>query len=213
MASDPGAYEARWGYRDIDARRYERRRYRRPHRRLNYWMLERALGRALREVRPGGLVLDMPCGAGIVADALRARGFRVVGGDISAAMLAVARERPGMVGHVRADVEHPPFRPQAFDAVVCSRFLMHLPSATRVDVLRQLASLTRGPIIATVCHPYTLKTVTRGLRRFLWGRAMNPRLTRTALVAEVTRAGLRLGSVLTVVPVFSEVWVAVINPP
>jgi SAM-dependent methyltransferase len=42
-----------------------------------------------------GSVLDLCCGTGILAGELIARGYRVVGVDASAAMLAIARERLG----------------------------------------------------------------------------------------------------------------------
>jgi len=143
MSAEPASYDARWGYRQLDARRYERRRYGGLVRQLNFRLLQRALARALAGVPANGLVLDAPCGTGVLADFLRARGLRVVGADISPAMLAVAHERDGALGHVRADLERTPFRPHAFDAVVCNRFLMHLPSATRVAVFRELAGPRR----------------------------------------------------------------------
>jgi 2-polyprenyl-3-methyl-5-hydroxy-6-metoxy-1,4-benzoquinol methylase len=205
-------YDARWGYRELDARRYERRRYGGPVRTLNLRLLERALGRALAGVARGGLVLDVPCGTGILGGFFATRGFRVVGADISGAMLAVAHGRQHAIGHVRADLEAPPCRPGAFDAVVCARFLMHLPAESRPRVLRTLTGLTRGPVVATVCHPYTLKSLGRSLRRRL-GRAVkrSPRLTRRALAAEVAAAGLRLERVIPVLPLLSEVWVVVIR--
>src|SRR5579885_693263 len=158
-------YDARLGYQTLDARRYERRRYGGVVRWMNLRLLERALGRALAEVPPGSVVLDAPCGTGILTGFLRARGLRVIGADISPAMLGVARERGGTVGHVRADLEAPPWRPASFAAVVSSRFLMHLPPAIRPRVLAGLAALAHGPLVATVCHPYTAKSFGRALRR------------------------------------------------
>lgn len=207
-------YDARWGYRALDARRYERRRYGGVVRRLNLHLLERALGRALGSVGGRRLVLDAPCGTGILARFFATRGFRVVGADISPAMLAVARERAGAVGHVRADLEAPPYRAGSFDAVVCNRFLMHLPAPSRPRVLTTLARLASGPLVATVCHPYTLKSLGRAFRRILGGQAKrSPRLTRAALAAEVQSAGLRLERVISVLPLLSEVWVVVLRSP
>jgi SAM-dependent methyltransferase len=205
-------YDARWGYRTLDARRYERRRYGGVVRGLNLRLLERALARALHGVRPGGLVLDVPCGTGILGAFLASRGLRIVGADISPAMLAVARGRDSALGHVRADLEAPPYRSGAFDAVVCARFLMHLPAESRPRVLRTLAGLTHGPLVATVCHPYTLKSLGRALRRRL-GRAAkrSPRLTRRTLAAEARAAGLRVERVIPVLPLLSEVWVVVLR--
>src|SRR5262245_2441193 len=205
-------YDARWGYRHFDAERYERRRYGGIGRRLNLRLTERALARALADVPAGGLVLDAPCGTGILSAFLRRRGFRVIGADISPAMLAVARRRGAALGHVRADLEQPPCRPRSVDAVVSSRFMMHLPSDTRRRVLRTLAGLARGPVIATVCHPYTWKSFQRTVRRALGGNAKrSPRLTRGELAAEAAAAGLRLERVIPVLPGLSEVWVVVLR--
>ncbi len=205
-------YDARWGYRHFDARRYERRRYGGLIRRLNLRRLERVLARALAGIDRRRLVLDVPCGTGIIGDSLTARGFRIVGADISPAMLAVARERAHAVGLLRADLETPPWRPGSFDAVVCARFLMHLPAESRPRVLGTLAGLTHGPLVATVCHPYTVKSFGRWLRRLLGRPAKrSPRLTRRALAAEVEAAGLRLERVIPVLPLLSEVWVIVLS--
>jgi SAM-dependent methyltransferase len=205
-------YDARWGYRRFDARRYEERRYGGVVRRLNHRLLERALAKGLAGVRPGGVVLDAPCGTGVLADFLRGLGLRIVGADISPAMLEVAKERGPVVGHVRADLERPPLRPESVDAVVSTRFLMHLPPALRPRVLRAMATLTRGPVVATVCHPYTVKTFGRSVRAAL-GRKVkkSPRLTRRELEAEVASAGLRLERVIPVMPILSEVWVIVVH--
>ncbi len=205
-------YDARWGYRRFDARRYEARRYGGVVRRLNHRLLERALAKGLAGVRPGGVVLDAPCGTGVLADFLRGLGLRIVGADISPAMLEVAKERGPVIGHVRADLERPPLRPGSVDAVVSTRFLMHLPAALRPRVLRAMATLTRGPVVATVCHPYTVKTFGRSVRAAL-GRKVkkSPRLTRLELEAEVASAGLRLERVIPVMPILSEVWVIVVH--
>src|SRR5439155_1205590 len=98
-------YDARWGYRHFDARRYERRRYGGLVRGLNLRLLERVLARALAGVDGRRLVLDVPCGTGIIGDYLSARGFQIVGADISPAMLEVAAERGHALGLLRADLE------------------------------------------------------------------------------------------------------------
>jgi len=124
----------------------------------------------------------------------------------------VAHRRPDALGHIRADLEQPPCRPGSVDAVVSSRFLMHLPSDTRSCMLRVLGELARGPVIATVCHPYTYKSFQRALRRALGGTAKrSPRLTRRELEDEAARAGMRLERVIPVLPLLSEVWVVVLR--
>ena len=210
--ADEVQYDARWGYRSFDARRYENRRYGSLVRRLNHRLLERALAKGLAGVRQGGLVLDAPCGTGVLADFLRGLGFRVMGADISPAMLEVAKERGPVVGHVRADLERPPLRAGSVDAVVSARFLMHLPPELRPRVVRALAQIASGPFVGTVCHPYTVKSFGRAVRRMLGRPAKrSPRITRRELEAEMASAGLRLDRVIPVMPILSEVWVIVVH--
>jgi SAM-dependent methyltransferase len=197
------------GYRHLDAARYERRRYGSIARRMNHWFLERALGRALAPVAAGGLVLDTPSGTGILHGFLASRGYRVVASDLSRPMIAQSQRRGQAAGGVLADIRHLPFRRDSFDAVVCSRFIMHLPRGARGETLRTLAELSRGPVIATVCHPYTFKTASRAARRFLGGNPkQSPRITRRGLEEELAEVGLELQSVAVVLPILSEVWVA-----
>jgi SAM-dependent methyltransferase len=211
---DDASYDARFGYRQIDVLRYERRRYGSPVRRFNLRLVVRAILSGLENVPAGGLVLDAPCGTGILGEPLRARGLQVVAADISPAMLDVAHARGVGRGWVRADLERPPFQVASFDGVVCNRFLMHLPSATRVAVLRAMASISRGPLVVTVCHPYTVKSGLRALRRFVGAHAKrSPRITRPELESEVAAAGLRLVRLIPVMPLLSEIWVAVLDRP
>ncbi|HKA30852.1 MAG TPA: class I SAM-dependent methyltransferase, partial [Candidatus Binatia bacterium] len=151
---------------------------------------------------------------GILWSFLRRKGFRVVGADISPAMLAVARRRSESLGQMRADLEQPPCRPGSVDAVVSNRFMMHLPPDVRPQVLRALADLARGPVIATISHPYTYKSFQRAVRRMLGLKVKrSPRLTRRELVAEAAAAGLRIQRVIPVLPLLSEVWVVVLSTP
>jgi ubiquinone/menaquinone biosynthesis C-methylase UbiE len=59
----------------------------------------------------GGLVVDLGCGSGIWARALLDAGFEVLGVDLSADLLAIARERAPEARFVQAsvlDVDLPP---------------------------------------------------------------------------------------------------------
>src|SRR5439155_282906 len=93
-----------------------------------------------------------------------------------------------------------------------------LPPARRAPLrappLRWRPALALWPLDATVCHPYSLKSLGRALRRALGGRAKrSPRLTRRALAGEVDAAGLELRRVIPVMPLLSEVWVVVVRKP
>jgi SAM-dependent methyltransferase len=79
---------------------------------------------ARRELRPRGRLLDIGCGAGRNALPLAEAGWRVVGSDLSSAMLAAAggrieREAPsGGVDLVLASMDVLPFASRTFDFVV-----------------------------------------------------------------------------------------------
>src|SRR5262249_51069971 len=160
-----------------------------PIRRLNFRLLQDAIARALDAVAPGGRGLDVPCGTGVLTDLLGRR-HRVTSADISQAMLDVAQERGGTTGLVRADVEALPFKSASFDFVVSNRFIMHLPADVRPRVLRELVRVSRGPVVVTVCHPYTVKSFLRAVRRAVGMHAKrSPRIAPRALGREAASVG------------------------
>lgn len=104
------------------------------------------LGRAMG-LQPGWRVLDLACGLGTSATAL-SRVFRchVTGLDIGADAANASRQRalnepmPADVSFVRGDAEMPPFRSEAFDAVVieCATSLFPDKPAAIAEVRRLL---------------------------------------------------------------------------
>ena len=75
--------------------------------------------------RDGSLLLDLACGAGLLAPHVADKGHRHVGVDLSAAALVQAREHE--VGTVRGDVLRLPFRDEVADVVVAGEVLEHVP--------------------------------------------------------------------------------------
>ena len=78
---------------------------------------EAAFVATLLGLAPGGRLLDAGCGAGRHARAFARRGARVTGLDLSAELLAEAREKDG-VGYVLGDVRRLPFAGGAFGHAV-----------------------------------------------------------------------------------------------
>lgn len=74
-------------------------------------------------------VLDVGCGDGRHIAAAAARGCRAVGVDYDPGELAKARSRAGSlrIDLIAADATRLPFRDTAFDAVICTETLEHLP--------------------------------------------------------------------------------------
>lgn len=91
----------------------------------------------LASVQPGERVLDVACGTGVVtrpAAARAGRAGRVVGLDINAAMLAVARSLPAIEGApiewLEASALEIPLPEAAFDVVLCQQGLQQFPDRT-----------------------------------------------------------------------------------
>jgi 2-polyprenyl-6-hydroxyphenyl methylase/3-demethylubiquinone-9 3-methyltransferase len=79
----------------------------------------------------GLLILDLGCGKGRFARAIQARGCRVVGLDISTAMLVEADGVP----RVRATARRLPFSRGSFDGIIAVEMFEHLEPRSRGIVL------------------------------------------------------------------------------
>ena len=104
----------------------------------------------LPEVR-GLTVLDAGCGSGRYLRELGERGARVIGMDLSSAMLDRARETTTRIA--RADIRALPFDAMSIDLVVCGLALgdvaeLELALMEMARVLRH-----RGRIVYSVVHP------------------------------------------------------------
>ena len=92
--------------------------------------------------RDGGHVLDVATGTGLVAAALRRRGFRVTGLDQSAEMLARAGARfDGDVTLVEGSAEELPFPDASFDHLTFTYLLRYVDDPGRT--LAELARVVR----------------------------------------------------------------------
>jgi ubiquinone/menaquinone biosynthesis C-methylase UbiE len=110
-------------------------------------------------IATGQCVLDVACGTGIVArtvaDRLGAAG-RVVGVDLSEAMLTVARRVRPDVEWRQGDVSALPFPDRSFDAVLCQMALMFFPD--RAGAVREMRRVVRDGGSVAVLVPAHLDT-------------------------------------------------------
>ena len=106
----------------------------------------------------GQRICDLACGQGRVARYLATQGATVVGVDLSAKLLAIARRHeetaPQGIEYIHADVQRldeVAFAP--FDGVVCSMALMDIPDLSATT--RSVASLLRpeGWFAFSILHP------------------------------------------------------------
>lgn len=147
--------------------------------------------------RPGALLVDLGCGAGLLAPHAARLGYRHVGVDLVATSLRIAAEHG--VTPVRGDVQRLPLADGVADAVSAGEILEHVPDlraavAEACRVLRPGGTLVLDTIAAT--RLARLVTVTIGER--VPGGAPpgihDPALfvDRSVLVAEAARHGVRL---------------------
>lgn len=172
--------------------------------------LERSIVRRIFSgLPPDLLVLDAPCGTGRLAESLLEAGHRVVGADISAEMLAVARERLARFGDrfipIQANIEDLPDQGRSYDAVLCARFLMHFPLEDQVRYLAALNRVTTGPVVFNQSLSTPYQRARRRVKKLL--RHQTPAafpLTPGQVRYVVAAAGLRLTERRMVLPLVSE---------
>src|SRR3990167_465878 len=122
-------------------------------------------------VEPGARALDLSCGTGRSALALARRGLRVVGVDISATMLGIARGKAREAGLalalLRADARALPVRTGAVELVTIILGLEFAgdPPAVLDECHRVLAP--GGSLVVAILNRAGLWTVWRRLRRLV----------------------------------------------
>ena len=156
--SQLGTYKARTAYRnEAIAAEYDCRRFSSWRGRLGDRLDKRALSLALSHwSQDEGLILDIPCGTGRITSYMASTGYGVLASDISADMLTMTQghltdSAVAPLGYVQADAARLPFRSDTFLGATAIRFMGHIPAGTRIEILRELARVTRGYIVADYC--------------------------------------------------------------
>lgn len=95
--------------------------------------------------KPDAVALDAGCGAGGMLIAMAGQGRRAVGVDIAMRWLVLCRKRLDELGLatplICADLAHPPFLPETFDAVVAVDLVEHVPDVEQL--LQSLGGLAK----------------------------------------------------------------------
>ncbi len=176
---DQAAYRARSQYRGKVAAQYDADRQRTRYDRFKWGRERDVLARTLKQLTPGGRVLDAPTGTGRLLDMIGGCASLVVGADISSDMLHIASESSDQpVPLVLSEAERLPFRDDAFDAVVSIRFFQHLPTSQVIPILSEMERVSRlgvlvqAPIRKVTSAPIHFASDTK---RFLLHRGPGPR--------------------------------------
>jgi SAM-dependent methyltransferase len=102
----------------------------------------------------GGRILDAGCGPGLVAEAFLQAGYRVVGVDLSAEMIARARKRCARFGECASFEQVSLFDSSLvgpFDGAI-SRYVLHHTPDQLAFIRRQAELLRPGGVLATCDH-------------------------------------------------------------
>lgn len=114
------------------------------------------LARLIRvaDLPAGGRILDAGCGPGLVAEALLQTGYRVLGVDLSAEMIARARKRCASYGDRAIFEQKSLFGPALagpFDGAI-SRFVLHHMQDPLAFIRRQAELLRPGGVLVACDH-------------------------------------------------------------
>lgn len=97
--------------------------------------------------------LDAGCGIGGISAELRRRGMLVAACDKNPAAIEQGLKQQRMNNAKVADLCRLPYADNAFDLVICSEVLEHVPDDQQA--LRELLRVSKGPVLITVpAHPY-----------------------------------------------------------
>lgn len=162
--------------------------------------------RLLREAGDVRTVLDAPTGTGRMIGDLERAGHRVVGVDLSQAMLAQASAQNGRdAALLSAEIERLPFADDAFDAAISLRFLFHVrDEAARGALLRELRRTSRWLVVHERARG-SFKHASRYVRsRVGLSKRYRPSPSRDEYEAELDEAGWRLVRTVPVSRLFSD---------
>ena len=192
----PESYGARGAYQDARAARHYGEAAgtggRGPLGRYRRGIERRAVARLTAHISAGAVVLDCPCGNGRWLETLSARAGRIVGLDLSAAMLAEARARAQALGieadFLAGEVEHLPLPDGAVDFTFSFALTKHLPQPVQRRALVEFGRVSRQGVICSF-------GVFGPLSEALWrrrGLAESYPIQRAELDGMAAEAGLRV---------------------
>ncbi|HEY4717163.1 MAG TPA: class I SAM-dependent methyltransferase [bacterium] len=152
----------------------------------------------------GKEILDIPCGFGRFSGIFLNAGMRLTSGDLSFEMADRTRENSEILQRVSdfivASVKALPFKKGSFDATFTARLLHHnFTKEERINILKELARISKKHIIVTLYKKNFLHFITRRLRRLNRVIVM---LSMKEMESEIEASGLKIIEKTVILPVF-----------
>lgn len=192
MTETKAAYRGRTKYTKEAAEKYQVRKEGKNQAEM------RLVDRAFALIPKGSRVLDVPCGGGRVTVHLSKRGYKMSAGDLSEAMLAIAKESVTKAGYQvevqRQDIERLSFGDRAFDAIISFRLFHHFPNPEiRQRAVTELCRVADKHVALSYFSPVSVTSLKRKLRAAMGGRKSEKHPTPLSEVeGYFAKAGFRL---------------------
>ncbi len=205
----PAAYRGRTKYTPEAAEKYQIRKDSKNRAEL------RLVERAFALIPKGARVLDVPCGGGRVTVHLAKRGYRVSSGDLSDAMLKIARESVAKAKLecevTKQDIEKLGFSDRAFDAIISFRLFHHFPNPEiRQRAVKELCRVAGKWVALSYFSPVSVTSIKRKIRAAMGGRRSEKHPTPLSEVAAYfEQCGFRLVKDFAQLPLVHTLHVAV----
>ena len=118
--------------------------------------------------------LDAPCGVGRATIYLAQKGYAATGVDLGDGAVSVARaqvEQSGIEAVIdQADLFALPYKEQQFTAVLCFRFIHHMPTAEyRQKIITELCRVAHDYVLISYLSPWSFTSIKRKLRQKISG--------------------------------------------
>ena len=204
------SFDPRTEYQDLEtAEQYDQKRFNNISGRIFQWAERKVLQRIVRELPPGSLVLDAPCGTGRLLPLYLGEGYRTLGVDISGEMIQVARRRTakwnGKTNFSRMDFIQIPLVDGSVDTVFSIRFLPHFPPEERVQMLKEFCRVSHNRVVISVSLSNDWMRFRRKIKEWLGhDKPVRNPVTLENIHAELKQAGLREVERFWTLPMLSE---------
>jgi ubiquinone/menaquinone biosynthesis C-methylase UbiE len=207
-------YEYRNKYKSREkAEQYDYRHFKSVRGRIFSFFETRQLENAFRLFRHNASILDMPCGTGRITVQLLNNGFRVVGGDISGAMVEVAQQKlqhyKNLIRFQLMDGTNIPYPDNTFDGAVCIRFMANIPLELQKTILKELVRVSAGPIIVGFSLTSRILRIRNRLKRLFKSPLTQYHVTDKIIDRWSADLNIRVSHRSSTIPLLSQQYVVV----